>query len=306
MTTPSVLPPVSDPATADDYARVERAIRYLELAYPREPLLEELAAHVGLSPFHFQRLFTRWVGISPKRFAQAQTVEHAKRLLRESRAVLETSFDVGLSGPGRLHDLFVSVEGVTPGEYKGLGRGLGIRWGVHASPFGPFLAARAERGLCALYFLGDEGHEPALARLAREWPQAVLARDEEATGEAAGAVRTLAAGGTARRAERAPLALLLKGTNLQLRVWRALLALPEGAVTSYERLAEVVGAPTAVRAVAGAVGRNPVHYLIPCHRVIRKSGGIGGYAAGTARKRIMLARECAAPAGEDDGELAVG
>ena len=282
---------------SSDYFRVEQAIRFLDAAAPSQPTLGDVAAHVGLSEAHFQRLFTRWAGVSPKRFVQFQTVEHAKRLLRESRSVLGASWDAGLSGGGRLHDLFVSVEALTPGEYKRGGAGLEIAYGVHETPFGDAFIAATPRGVCAMSFLpGDaareEGERAAAADLAAGWPAATRRADADATApyaERIFAPLAPAVDGTAPRP--APLGLLLKGTNFQLQVWRALLRVPPGAVTTYEELAAAAGAPSAVRAVASAVARNAVAYLIPCHRVIRKTGAFGQYRWGAERKRAMLVWE---------------
>ena len=273
--------------TSRDYPRIEQAIRFLEQRAVDQPQLEEVAAHVGLSPYHFQRLFQRWVGVSPKRFLQFVTLEHAKQLLRESTSVLETSFAVGLSGPGRLHDLFVAAEAVTPGEHKSRGRGLAIRHGICTSPFGGCLVAMTERGVCNLWFPEIEA-QATVEALHRAWPGATLTEDRD---EARDVVDRIFTGANL---EQQGVRLHLRGTNFQLQVWQALLRIPEGAVVSYSALARQLGKPRATRAVASAVGSNPVAYLVPCHRVLRKSGAIGGYRWGTARKRAMLAREALA------------
>jgi AraC family transcriptional regulator of adaptative response/methylated-DNA-[protein]-cysteine methyltransferase len=283
--------------SSSDYARVEQAIRFLDANARRQPSLADVAAHVGLSEAHFQRLFTRWAGVSPKRFVQFQTVEHAKRLLRESRSVLDASWDAGLSGGGRLHDLFVAAEALTPGEYKQGGAGLEIAWGVHPTPFGDAFLAVTPRGVCALSFLPESEErraavERAAAELAEEWPEATLRADASATRpQAARAFAPLSESRLARHDEPAPLGVVLKGTNFQLKVWRALLQVPAGAVTTYEELAAAAGAPNAVRAVGSAVARNAIAYLIPCHRVIRKTGAFGQYRWGPDRKRAMLVWE---------------
>lgn len=268
-----------------DYQRVESAIRYLEQHAECQPDLAELASHVGLSEAHFQRLFKRWAGVSPKRFLQFVTVEHAKALLRDSTSVLDTSYEVGLSGPGRLHDLFVSTEAVTPGEYKAFGNGIEVRWGVHTSPFGDCLVAQTERGVCHLSFVNGDA-SANLERLEHDWARSRVVEDRHAT------ARTRDSIFSHRRTDR-PLPLLLKGTNFQLRVWEALLRVPEGALLSYSDLAAHVCTPGATRAVASAVGANPVSYLIPCHRVLRKTGALGGYAWGPTRKLLMLGWEAA-------------
>lgn len=277
-----------------DYARVEQAIRYLDANARQQPSLADVAGHVGLSEAHLQRLFTRWAGVSPKRFVQWQTVEHAKRLLRESQAsVLDASYEAGLSGGGRLHDLFVTAEALTPGEYKSGGEGVEIAYGVHETPFGDAFIATTARGVCALSFLDvarprEEAAADAAAELRAGWPAATIRADDRATRAVAERVFAPLGDATERPA---PLAVLLKGTNFQLMVWRALLRVPTGAVTTYEELAAATGSPTAVRAVASAVARNAISFLIPCHRVIRKSGELGGYRWGPDRKRTMIAWE---------------
>ncbi|MFZ5559118.1 MAG: methylated-DNA--[protein]-cysteine S-methyltransferase [Pseudomonadota bacterium] len=278
--------------TADesrDYARIERAIRYLEAHAGRQPGLGDVAAAVGLSPYHFQRLFTRWAGVSPKRFLGLLTVAHARRLLQSSASVLDAALAVGLSGPGRLHDQFVALEAATPGEVKTGGAGLEIRWGVHASPFGEVLVALTPRGVCRMAFLGAGDEAAERDALAAAWPGAAVRRDDAGTASVARAVFAGVPGPTPR--------LWVRGTNFQVAVWRALLRVPEGAVCTYGDLAAAIGRPGAARAVGQAVGANPVAYLIPCHRVIRGVGGLGGYRWGPERKRAMLAWEAArAPA----------
>lgn len=283
-----------------DYERVAKAIRFLESHRTEQPSLDRVARAAGLSSSHFQRLFTRWAGISPKRFLQYQTVEEAKALLRARRPVLDTAYEVGMSGGGRLHDLFVRVEAMTPGEYRSLGEGLVIRQATHRTPFGDCLVAVSDRGICALTFRAATGGGNPLARLKARWTGARFVEDQAGTAETAERVFSVAGLGVAAAEAEAPpvgLSVVLKGTNLQLKVWRALLRIPAGAVVSYEDLAGSVGSPQAVRAVANAVAGNPIHYLIPCHRVIRKSGELGGYAGGIERKRVMLGVEMARYAG---------
>jgi AraC family transcriptional regulator, regulatory protein of adaptative response / methylated-DNA-[protein]-cysteine methyltransferase len=282
-----------------DYDRIAQAIRFIEQNYRRQPGLEEVAKSVYLSEFHFQRLFRRWVGISPKRFLQFLTVEHAKRRLEECRSVLDATYDAGLSSPGRLHDLFVTLEAVTPGEYKARGAGLRVTWGVHATPFGPALLASTERGLCGLSFLEDGDAGAAVDELRGRWTQAVVAEDARATEPLAR--RIFATDGD----DGQPIPLFVQGTNHQVRVWEALLRVPAGAVVSYEQLAGAAGRPDAVRAVAGAVARNQIAYVIPCHRVIRKLGTFGGYRWGTERKVAILGWEAARAMGDAD-EAEVG
>jgi AraC family transcriptional regulator, regulatory protein of adaptative response / methylated-DNA-[protein]-cysteine methyltransferase len=268
-----------------DYDRIKDAILFIAREAPRQPSLEDVAARAGLSPGRLQRLFTAWTGLSPKRFLQFLTATEAKRLLRDSVPVLDASFSLGLSGPGRLHDLIVASEAVTPGEYARYGEGVDIRWGIHETPFGPCLVGLTPRGVCALRFLDGRGPEAPLAELRREWRLAWIERDDQGTAAAAESIFD--------RARGRPLGLFLKGTNFQLKVWEGLLRIPEGAVLSYGGLAARLGLEGSSRAVAGAVGANPVAYLVPCHRVIRASGALGGYRWGLERKAAMLARESA-------------
>jgi AraC family transcriptional regulator of adaptative response/methylated-DNA-[protein]-cysteine methyltransferase len=273
--------------SATDYERIERAIRYLEENYKRQPSLKELAQSTDLSEFHFQRLFRRWAGISPKRFLQYLTAGHAVRMLRASRSNLEAAYEAGLSGGGRLHDLFINLHAVTPGELKRAGAGLTIQYGFHPSPFGECLIGMTMRGVCHLGFVSPEDRCAALAELAAEWPQAQF---EEAPRMTAPLIRQL----FARINGNSPsIDLHVRGTNFQIKVWEALLRIPPGGVVSYEDLARHIHAPRAVRAVANAVAHNPVAWLIPCHRVIRKSGILGGYRWGETRKKVLLAWEAA-------------
>jgi AraC family transcriptional regulator of adaptative response/methylated-DNA-[protein]-cysteine methyltransferase len=271
-----------------DYQRITEAIQFLERNVSRQPGLEELATALKLSPFHCQRLFRRWAGVSPKRFLQFLTVAHAKRLLDQSQSVLNTAYATGLSGPARLHDHFVSLEAVTPGEYKHKGSGLYIRYGVHPSPFGPMFLAVTQRGICALAFVADTqdvGRE--LAALEHNWNSAAIHEDRTAT--EAVAARVFACEVNPHR----PLKLLVKGSNFQIQVWKALLAIPPGWLCSYRQIAYLIDQPAAFRAVGQAISANPVGYLIPCHRVIRGMGTLGGYRWGTTRKQALLAWEAA-------------
>jgi AraC family transcriptional regulator, regulatory protein of adaptative response / methylated-DNA-[protein]-cysteine methyltransferase len=270
-----------------DYVRIEKAIAHLRDRFREQPGLGEVAAAIGMSEHHFQRLFRRWAGISPKRFVQFLTAEYAREQLARSRSVLEVSYDAGLSGPGRLHDLMVGVDAMTPGEVRRQGEGLRIRYGFHPSPFGECLLAVTDRGLCGMQFVtGDRA--AALAELGGRWPAAELVLDDDATRETHQRVFRAPSG-----AEDPPVTLLLSGTNFQIRVWDALLRIPEGELTTYGHLAADIGAPDAARAVGSAVGRNPIAYLIPCHRVIRGSGTFGEYRWGSARKAAMLGWEAA-------------
>lgn len=274
------------PEMPSDYFRIAQAIAFLDKS-PAAPL-GSVAAEVGLSPFHFHRLFSRWAGTSPKRFQQFRNVVSARRLLGEGRSILEATYESDLSGPGRLHDLMVSVDAVTPGEFKAKGEGLTLRWGIHAGPFGDFLLAATERGITTLKFLGGRDTRAALlAEMRSKWANAKVEEDARGTGKlAAHVVRAIE--GT-RQGE--PLRVHLRGTNFQLKVWEALLRIPPGGAVTYEALAAGVGAPDSTRAAAGAIAANPVVWLIPCHRVIRKTGAFGDYQGGEARKRALLAWE---------------
>lgn len=269
-----------------DFERIGRAIAWLRRHAGEQPDLAAAARHVNLSEHHFQRLFTRWAGVSPKRFLQYLTVEHAKARLAGPGSVLDLAGAVGLSGPGRLHDLFVTLEAMSPGEYREGGAGLGIRYGVHDSPFGSALLATTARGLCGIRFV--DGIRDGAAWLRREWPAADLQQDAAATAPLAEAIFHPLASRPGQ-----PLALVVKGTNFQIRVWRALLELPLGSLTTYGQIATRIGAPGSARAVGGAVGANPIAWLIPCHRVIRESGLLGGYRWGPDRKAAMLGWEAA-------------
>jgi AraC family transcriptional regulator of adaptative response/methylated-DNA-[protein]-cysteine methyltransferase len=282
---PSSPLPVRRQAMSSDYARIERAIHYIEEHLPEQPGLAELAAVVGLSEFHFQRLFQRWAGVSPKAFLQFLTLGEAKRLLAQPRSLLESSLALGLSGPSRLHDLFLKLEAMTPGDYKQHARGMVVRWGVHSTPLGQALFAATERGLCGLAFLGEAPERDADEMRAR-WPGATWREEPGFTRPYAVELEARLRGQPSR-----PLPLLLKGTPFQLKVWEALLRIPEGAVVTYTQVAALAGATGAPRAVGAAIGANPVGYLIPCHRVIRASGAFGGYHWGLPRKRALLALE---------------
>ena len=270
----------------NDYRRVEKAILYLEDHILDQPSLEEVAEQVHLSPYHFQRLFTRWAGVSPKRFLQFLTLEHAKQLLKEQSTQLDAAYQTGLSSPSRLHDLFVTVDAVTPGQYKALGSGLEILYGLHQSPFGECLLAVTERGLCGLSFVDEANPQAALQDLRRRWPRA---RFSENHGRTAAVIRRVFA--ASGEQINTPIPLLLKGTNFQVKVWEALLRIPPGKVTSYHRLARAIGNPSASRAVGTAVGANPIAYLIPCHRVILSTGAFGNYRYGALRKKAILGWE---------------
>jgi len=269
---------------SQDYELVARAIQYVQENFQRQPSLKEISDHVGYSESHFHRLFTRWVGISPKRFLQFLTKEYALNLLRRSANVLQVAYQSGLSGSGRLHDLLVTCEAVTPGEIKALGAGLTISFGFHPTPFGECLLAHTARGVCSLSFLKPDGHEEAFQRLQALFPKAQLL---ESPASSRLFIEQIFFPG--KRA--LPLPVMLHGTNFQIKVWEALLRIPPGTVVTYEDVAEYIGMPRASRAVGRAVGSNHLPVIIPCHRVIRKDGGLGGYAFGTDRKLALLGYE---------------
>lgn len=262
-----------------DYDRIARAMAYLVDHAPEQPGLEEVAAHVHLSPFHFQRLFCRWAGTTPKRFLQVLTLERGKTLLAQSRSLLDASLELGLSSSSRLHDHFVQLEAVTPGEYKSQGKQLEIEYGVHPSPLGPMFVAVTPRGVCRAEFMDFQNLDTLLASLQRAWPLSVIRENPEAPRRVIEALF----GGDAGSVHR-PLSLHVGGTNFQIAVWRALLHIPPGALASYAQIARALDAPNSARAVGNAIGANPVALLIPCHRVIQQSGALGGYRWGTGKK----------------------
>jgi AraC family transcriptional regulator of adaptative response/methylated-DNA-[protein]-cysteine methyltransferase len=272
-----------DQSPAYHYAVIRRAIGLID-ASPAPLPLEVLAARMDMSPAHFQRLFTRWAGVSPKRYQQYLALGHARRLLAERHSTLDTAAATGLSGAGRLHDLFLRWDAMTPGDYARAGAGLEIAFGWFDSPFGPALVMATPRGICGIGLAAETGRDATFADLAARWPQARLVRDEDRLRPM---VQT-AFGMTGQAT-----ALCLIGAPFQIKVWEALLAVPSGHVTTYGDIARAIGAPRAVRAVGTAVGRNPVAWLIPCHRALRKTGGLGGYHWGLPVKRAMLAWESA-------------
>ena len=245
--------------------------------------LDDLSAAMGMSPAHFQRVFSQWVGVSPKRYQQYLRLDHAKTLLTDNFTTLATADAVGLSGSGRLHDLFLKWEAMSPGDYARGGTGLVIRWGCFDSAFGPVIAMATDRGICGMGFISEQTEEAAYEDLARRWPNATFQKDPDAIRTWVDAALTMT--GEAQ--------LHMIGAPFQLKVWEALLSIPSGHVTTYSEIAQSIGNPKAVRAVGTAVGRNPVSWLIPCHRALRKSGGLGGYHWGLPVKRAMLAWESA-------------
>lgn len=277
-----------------DYETVRQAIEMITLDYQAQPTLEAIAAELGLSPTQLQKTFTRWAGLSPKAFLQAVTLDHAKRLLgKEKLPVLDASYEVGLSGPGRLHDLFVTHEAMSPGAWKARGEGLTIRYGFHSSPFGTALVMVTDRGLAGLAFNDPGDEDEAFRDMAGRWPKAEYVADEKAT--AAYAERVF---DPSRWRAEEPLRIVMIGSDFQVRVWQALLKIPLGSAVTYSDIACEIGKPDAPRAVGAAVGRNPMSFVVPCHRALGKSGDLTGYHWGLTRKRAML--------GWETGRLSVG
>ena len=273
-----------DPLVNPAYETVAAAIRFVRSHAGAQPSLDDIASHVGLSATHLQRVFSEWAGISPKRFLQFLTKEHAKALLRESRDVMSAALESGLSGPGRLHDLMVNCEALTPGQIGALGEGLLIRYGFAASPFGAFIVGTTARGICHLRFVEAGETHTAQANLQNEWPHAILKRDDEMA-------QQLATDLFSPFSQSKPLNLLLRGTNFQIKVWEALLRIPPGHAFSYSDLATMAALPKAQRAVGTAMAHNNIALLIPCHRVIRENGETGLYRWGEERKRAMIGWE---------------
>ena len=279
-----------------DYDQVRRAIAFLSATWEDQPDLDRLAGHLGVSPAHCQKLFKRWCGLSPKEFVQAITVDHARNLLSGSASVLDCAHEVGLSGSGRLHDLFVDHEAMTPGDYKRRGAGIEIAWGFHPSPFGDALVMATPRGIAGLAFVDEDAGQTraeALADMTRRWPLAVFREDEAATAPLAHRVFDP----TEWNPER-PVRLVMIGTDFEIRVWETLLKIPMGRAVSYTDIARHIGAPSASRAVGTAVGRNPISFVVPCHRVLRGDGSLGGYHWGLTRKRALI--------GWETGQVAAG
>ncbi|WP_205687962.1 methylated-DNA--[protein]-cysteine S-methyltransferase [Ciceribacter ferrooxidans] len=281
------LAPVDVTPEGGDYETVRRVIEMLTLDYRDQPSLETIAARLNQSPTQLQKTFSRWAGLSPKAFLQAVTLDHAKRLLREEEMpILETSLELGLSGPGRLHDLFVTHEAMSPGEWKQKGEGLTIRYGFHSSPFGLALVMATERGLSGLAF-AESGNETACFEdMASRWPNAHYVADQAATAPYASRIFD-----PSRWSGGQPLRVVLIGSDFQLRVWQSLLRIPLGKAVTYSDIARDIGQPSASRAVGAAVGRNPISFVVPCHRALGKGGALTGYHWGLTRKRAMLGWE---------------
>lgn len=269
-----------------DYEIVRRVIEKISLDYRDQPSLEDLADEVGETPTGLQKLFTRWAGLSPKAFLQAVTLDHARRLLDSGMPLLETSFELGMSGPGRLHDLFITHEAMSPGDYKTRGAGLVMRYGYHISPFGLALIMVTDRGLAGLAFADPGSERDAFADMSARWPNATYVEDMAATGPYAARIFDP----TLWRADQ-PLHAVMIGTDFQVRVWEALLKIPMGKARTYSSIAASIGAPSASRAVGAANGANPISFVVPCHRAIGKSGALTGYHWGLTRKRAILGWE---------------
>jgi AraC family transcriptional regulator, regulatory protein of adaptative response / methylated-DNA-[protein]-cysteine methyltransferase len=269
-----------------DYERIAMAIDFIKSHVHHQPSLNDVANYIGLSPSHFQRLFSRWAGISPKRFLQILTLEYAQQLLQETNmSVFDISTNVGLSSGSRLYDHFVQLTAVTPSEYKQQGEGLCISFGIHLTPFGRAFIAVTARGICQFVFIDNQTKPQLLQDLMQVWPLAELIEDLKKT---AVIVERLF---SPKMSGDKPLSVLVKGTNFQINVWRALLTIPQGELKSYKNIAQQIGKPKATRAVGTAIGANPVAFLIPCHRVVRQSGELGGYRWGLTRKQAMIVRE---------------
>ena len=273
---------------ADDYKRIEKAIHFIEDNFKSQPTLDEIAGSVHLSKYHFNRIFKRWAGIGPVQFLQFITLDYTKKKLAKSKSLLEASLDAGLSGPSRLHDLFVAFDAMTPGDFKKQGDGLKIEYRFCASPFGECLIATTKRGICHLGFVQKNNRSEALNQLFEAWPGAMFCENSQQTDPLVDRIFNLDQTDEAR-----PFNILIKGTNFQINVWKALLKIPSGNVVSYQDIAAYIGRPKAVRAVASAIAINPVGYLIPCHRVIAKSGKIHQYHWGSSRKKAIVGWEAA-------------
>jgi AraC family transcriptional regulator of adaptative response/methylated-DNA-[protein]-cysteine methyltransferase len=279
-------PHTAAPAPCDDYAVVRRAIAFISEEWRSQPDVAAIAHACGVTPDELHHLFRRWAGLTPKDFMAAITLDHARRLLRDHASVLDAAYEVGLSGPGRLHDLFVTHEAMSPGQWKAGGEGLTLAYGFHASPFGDALVIATNRGLAGLAFADPDGREQALADMQRRWPRAQFRQDAARTAELGRRVFD-----PAQWREDRPLRVVMIGTDFEVRVWETLLKIPMGRVTTYSDIATKLHAPKSARAVGAAVGKNPLAFVVPCHRVIGKGGDLTGYHWGLTRKRAMLGWE---------------
>jgi len=276
-----------------DYARVEKAIRYIAENYSNQPGLAEIAAHVSMSEFHFQRLFTRWAGVTPKKFLQYLTIEHAKASMQNTRSIMETAIDSGLSGSSRLHDLFLNFEAMTPGEYKTKGKGIEIDYGFFPSPFGEYLLAVTTHGICGLIFVKENNREAAVQEIKTRWPYSNFYENTETARPYSEEIWA-----EFMHTKTAPPRCIVKGTAFQIKVWQALLGIPFGTLVSYSDIAVMIGMPNSVRAVANAIANNYIAFIIPCHRVITSIGTPGGYRWGIDRKNALIAWEASHCIGE--------
>lgn len=280
-------PQVEELANSQDYDVVRQVIELTTLHYRDQPSLEWIADRLGLSPFHLQKVFSRWAGLSPKAFLQAVTLDQAKRLLRvDDLPLLEATLEVGLSSPGRLHDLFVSHEAMSPGEWKAKGAGLVMRYGYHPSPFGEALVFITDRGLAGMAFADEPRSKACFDDMTRRWPDASFVEDQYATAPYISRIFS-----PREWASERPLEIVLLGTDFQVRVWKSLLKVPFGEAVTYSDIARDIGQPTASRAVGAAIGANPISFVVPCHRAIGKNGALTGYHWGLTRKRAMLGWE---------------
>ena len=277
------------PSIAADYAIVKRAIEFISTRWREQPTIDQIAEHVSLSPSHFQHLFRRWAGLTPKAFLQAITIERARELLRNSSSVLDAAYDVGLSGPSRLHDLFVTHEALTPGDYRR--DDLTLRYGFHPSPFGETIVVVSTRGVAGLGFV-DGDRPTALSDMTRRWPRARFIEDSPTAAPFAARIFD-----PALWRPDAPLRVVMIGTDFEVRVWETLLKVPLGSATTYSDVARQIGRPKAARAVGAAVGRNPISFVVPCHRVLGRSGALTGYHWGLARKQAIIGWEAGRLAG---------
>ncbi len=275
-----------------DYELVKHTLAFISENWRDQPSLDTLADQAGLSATHLQRLFTRWAGLSPKAFLQAVTLDHARELLRDSASILDASYELGLSGPGRLHDLFVTHEGMSPGTYKARGRGLNIQYGFHDCPFGRALILITSEGLAGLAFADEGKEESALADMTSRWPEATYVENHQATASYAKRIFE-----SERWKPDQPLRIVFIGSDFEIRVWETILRIPFGKASTYSDIASHIGKPAAARAVGSAVGKNPISFVVPCHRVLEKSGGLGGYHWGLTRKRAILGWEAGVMAG---------
>ena len=294
ITTDTAIP--LGPDRSRDYDHIRRAIAFLSETWTEQPSLDRLAQHLGLSPAHCQKLFKRWCGLSPKEFVQAITVDHARGLLGSSASVLDAAYEVGLSGGSRLHDLFVSHEAMTPGDYKRRGEGLEMAYGFHASPFGEALVMATDRGIAGLAFINDDAmqsRQDALADMVQRWPKANYVEKPDVTAPHAKVIFN-----AQKWSREQPVRLVMIGTDFDVRVWETLLKIPMGRAVSYTDIARHIGSPSASRAVGSAVGRNPISFVVPCHRVLRGDGTLGGYHWGLTRKRALIGWETGRVAGQ--------